>query len=142
MINKSKFFSILPPPIDSNIEVVERKNDFVWFRPDNIVCVVPKEVYQHISRAESVKQLKEFKELFGEGKFGIVTVFNPKAKMTKDDREFAANELGELAKGVAIITDSKMGKIAISMFLSIKKLNYPMRAFIDHKSAVEWLLSI
>ena len=95
-----------------------------------------------MTHAESVKQLNEFKEIFGEGKFGIITVFNPQAKMTKDDREFAANEVGQLAKGVAIITDSKMGKIAISMFLSIKKLNYPMRAFVDSASAINWLRTL
>jgi len=142
MINKSKFFQILPPPIDPNIEILERKNDFVWVNEEGVVCVVPKEVYLPMTRQEQINQLKEFKLKLGDEKFPIVTVFNPQAKMTKDDREFAANELADFAVGIAIISTSQMGRIAISLFLSIKKLSYPMKVFADEKSAISWLLSI
>jgi len=139
MIVKSKYFEQLPPPLEGEYVIQERLNDFMWVTKEKVIHVVPREKQIQLTEEQTKQQLADFKKEFGDGKYFILTVFNPATKMTKADRDFAADVLPEILDGIAIICTSAMGRIAINFLLSIRRFTYPIKLFPDKETALDWI---
>ena len=140
MEDKSSFFKFLKPgPLD---EVIERDNDFLWFDQDGILCTVPKDEMKDFTVAQMKEVVEEWdKEHEGE-KYYMISVFHPKAKITKAQRDYMAEAYAKYIKALAVINESALGRMAVNLFVGLKPPPYPLKMFKDKESAKSWLRSL
>jgi len=133
----SKYFAYLLPP--EGVEVRERLNDFFWFDDKGIVYSVPKEVQVAQTLEEANKDIQEWRAEFGEEKMNCVSVINPHAKSTKEQRDWVAEVLPSLINSWALINDSALGRMAVNLFIGLRPPEYQLKVFRDSESAKEWI---
>ena len=59
--------------------------------------------------------------------------------VTKEARDYLADEGARLIKGGALIVESALNKMLGNLFLRINKPKIPVKLFTDEKEAKEWL---
>ncbi|MEQ8471077.1 MAG: hypothetical protein RIC35_07825 [Marinoscillum sp.] len=110
----------------------------MWFDESGILCSIAKKV-----PAQTVEQAKEtmveFRKLTGGKKICLLSDSTDSPPANKELRDYAAEVIPEIAKAVAIISRSAVGKMAANLFFSIKKQPYPVKMFNDEAEAKEWL---
>lgn len=126
---------MLPSP---NTEVIEFPASTVWFDEDGILCSVAKKVpLQTIEDAK--KTMEEFRIITGGTKICMLSDSTDSPPPNKEIRDYAAEVMPEIAKAVAIISRSAVGKMAANLFFSIKRQPYPVKMFTEEVEAKEWL---
>ncbi len=120
-------------------EVIERPADFIWFSKDNILCSVPKEKAVELTMEESMKQIEEWEAEHADKKYWMLSVVNPHAKSSKEQRDWAAEILPKYVHGIACINDSALGRMAINLFIGLRPPTYPLKMFKSSEEAFEWI---
>lgn len=126
---------MVPP---ENTEVFELPNSTMWFDENGILCSVAKKVPQQ-TLEEAKKTMVEFIKITGGKKVCLLSDSTDSPPANKEMRDYAAEVIPEIAKAVAIISRSAVGKMAANLFFSIKKQPYPVKMFNDETEAKEWL---
>lgn len=126
---------MVPP---ENIQVFELPTTTMWFDESGILCAVAKKVpLQTVEEAK--KTFKEFSKITGGKKICLLSDSTNSSPANKEMRDYAAQVLPEIAKAVAIISRSAVGRMAANLFFSLKKQPYPVKMFMDEIEAKEWL---
>ena len=126
----------MTPP--ANTEVFEFPNSTIWFDEHGIMCSIAKKVPQQT--IEEAKETMEELRIITDGrKVCLLSDSTDSPPPDKEMRDYAAEVIPEIAKAVAIISRSAVGKMAANLFFSIKKQPYPVKMFTDEVEAKEWL---
>lgn len=124
--------------LPENTEVFEFPTSTMWFDENGILCSIAKKVPQQTVE-EAKKTMEEFRKITGGTKICLLSDSTDSPPANKEMRDYAAEVMPEIAKAVAIISRSAVGKMAANIFFSIKKQPYPVKMFIDENEAKEWL---
>jgi len=93
---------------------------------------------------QNVEEAKEamamLQRYVGEGRkvCMLIDVTNT-SETTREMRNFAAEQLPEIAKAIAIVSQSALGKMLANLFFSLKSQPYPVKYFNDETEAQKWL---
>ncbi len=126
---------MLPP---ENTKIIDFPNSIMWFDENGILCSVAKKVPQQTVE-EAKKTMVELKKLTGGKKICLLSDSSDATPANKEMRDYAAEVIPEIAKAVAIISRSAVGKMTANLFFSIKKQPYPVKMFNEETEAKEWL---
>lgn len=121
-----------------NIQGYEFPTSTMWFDEHGILCTVAKKVPPQ-TVGEAKETMEEFRKLTGGKKVCLLSDSTDSPAIDKEMRDYAAAVMPEIAKAVAIISRSAVGKMAANLFFSIKKQPYPVKMFTDETEAKEWL---
>lgn len=121
-----------------NTEIVEIPIWTMWFDESGILCF--------LSKKHPPQTIEESKALFSEiQKFSkgrkhcwLMDTTNFQTP-TKEARDYGASEMAKMAKAIAFISDSSLGKIVINILLTLKPQPFPAKMFTDEQEAREWL---
>ena len=126
---------MVPP---SNVKVHELYASTMWFDENGIVCSVAKKVPQQ-TLEEAKESMKEFLAITGGKKVCMLSDSSNSPPVNKEMRDYAAKVIPEVAKAIAIMSTSSVGKMAANLFFSLKKQPYPVKFFDNELEAKEWL---
>lgn len=126
---------MVPP---ENIKIIDFPTSIMWFDEDGILCSIAKKVPQQTVE-EAKKTMEEFRKITGGRKICLLSDSTDSAPANKEMRDYAAEAIPEIAKAVAIISRSAVGKMAANLFFSIKKQPYPVKMFNNETDAKNWL---
>jgi hypothetical protein len=125
----------MKPPKDA--EVFDMPTSIMWFE-DGILCSVAKKVPpQTIEEARDT--MVEFKKIVGDKKICLLSDSSDSPPVSKEMRDYAAEVIPQVAKAVAIISRSALGKMSANLFFALKKQPYPVRFFDNKEEAKQWL---
>ena len=125
----------MEPPKNSN--VIDFPTSTMWW-DEGILCSVAKKAPPQTVE-EAKKTIEEFKKITGGKKVCLLSDSTDSTPLSKEMRDYAAEVIPEIAKAIAIISRSAVGKMAANLFFSIKKQPYPVKMFTDENEAKEWL---
>ncbi len=121
-----------------NTEVFEFPTSTMWFDENGILCSIAKKVPSRTIE-EAKKTMEELRKITNGKKVCLLSDSTDSPPANKEFRDYAAEVLPEIAKAVAIISRSAVGKMAANLFFSIKIQPYPVKMFTDEIEAKEWL---
>lgn len=124
--------------VPANTKVIEFPTSTIWFDEDGILCSIAKKVPQQ-SLEDAKETMAELRKIINGKKVCMLSDSTFSAPTNKQIRDYAAEVIPEIAKAVAIISRSAVGKMTANLFFSIKKQPYPVRMFDDEIEAKEWL---
>jgi len=134
-----KYKTILPvmtPP--EHVKVYELVNSTIWFDENGILCSVSKKGPQQ-TLEEAKEGMKDFLKITGGKKVCMLSDNTESAPVNKEMRDYAAQVIPEVAKAIAILSNSSVGRMAANLFFSLKKQSYPVKFFDNEKDAKQWL---
>ncbi|MEO5603056.1 MAG: STAS/SEC14 domain-containing protein [Cyclobacteriaceae bacterium] len=126
---------MVPP---NNAKVIEFPTSTIWFDENGILCSIAKKVPQQTIE-EAKTMMEEFRKITGGKKICILSDSTDSPPVNKEMRDYFAEAIPEIAKAIAIISRSAVGKMVANLFFSIKKQPYPVKMFSDETEAKEWL---
>jgi hypothetical protein len=126
---------MVPP---ENVQVVEFPTSTMWFDEHGILCSISKKVPQQTVE-EAKKTMEDFIKLTGGKKVCLLSDSTDSTPSNKEMRDYIAEVIPEIAKAVAVISRSAVGKMVANIFFSIKKQPYPIKMFDSETEAKEWL---
>ena len=126
---------MVPP---TNVDVIELYASTIWFDENGILCSVAKKVPQQ-TLEEAEKSMEEFLAITGGKKVCLLSDSTNSPPVNKEMRDYAAKVIPEVAKAIAIMSNSSVGKMAANLFFSLKKQPYPVKFFDNEQEAKEWL---
>ncbi len=126
---------MVPP---ENVQVIEFPTSTMWFDEHGILCSISKKVPQQTAE-EAKNMIEEIIKLTVGKKVCLLSDSTDSTPVNKEMRDYIAEVIPEIAKAVAIISRSAVGKMAANLFFSIKKQPYPVKLFTDETEAKEWL---
>ena len=126
---------MIPP---ENVQVYDFPASTIWFDEHGILCSVAKKVPpQTVEEAKAT--MGEFLRITGERKVCMLSDSTNSPPVNKEMRDYAAEVIPNIAKAIAIMSKTAVGKMAANLFFSLKKQPYPVRFFDDEVEAKEWL---
>ena len=126
----------MEPP--KNAKVIDLPTSVMWFDEDGILYSVSKKVPPQ-TMEETKKGVEDFKKLTGGKKVCMLLDITNGQPSNKEVRDYAAAEMVNLTKAIAMISKSAMGKMIANLFFGLKPPPYPTKMFNDEKEAKEWL---
>ncbi|MBC8242323.1 MAG: hypothetical protein ISR50_21335 [Alphaproteobacteria bacterium] len=73
----------------------------------------------------------------------VIIIAESSSKIDQDVVNFGkSDEVASLTRAVAMVSDKKIGRIMMNLYLTVQKNPYPTRAFNDVESARAWLHSL
>jgi hypothetical protein len=126
---------MIPP---NNVKIIDFPTATMWFDEHGILCSIAKKIPSQ-SVEEARETIKEFRKITGGKKICLLSDSTDSPPANKELRDYAAEVMPDIAKAVAIISRSAVGKMAANLFFSIKKQPYPVKMFNDETEAKEWL---
>lgn len=121
-----------------NAVVTEWPTSSIWFDEDGILCMITKK-----GPVQTLEQAKaehvEFKKLLkGKMVCMLIDVTNA-SESSRETRDYAARELPNYVKALALLSGSAIGKMLAKLFITIKIQPYPTKVFANEKDAKTWL---
>lgn len=126
----------MTPP--ENAVVHDLPNSTIWFDENGILHSVAKKVPQQTLEVAKAN-LEVFKKITGGKKVCMLSDSTDSPPVNKEMRDFAAEVIPKIAKAIAIMSRSAVGKMAANLFFSLKKQPYPVKFFDNEDEAREWL---
>ncbi len=124
--------------LPQNTEIFHFPTSTMWFDENGILCSISKKVpSQTVEEAKNT--IEEFVKITGGKKVCMLSDSTDSTPVNKEMRDYIAEVLPNIAKAVAIISRSAVGKMAANLFFSLKKQPYPVKMFTDETEAKEWL---
>jgi len=124
--------------LPENSEVFEFPTSTMWFDENGILCSIAKKLPRQTVE-EAKKTMEEFIKITGGKKVCMLSDSTDSAPINKEMRDYLAEVIPEIAKAIAVISRSAVGKMVANLFFSIKKQPYPVKMFTDEREAKEWL---
>ena len=126
----------MEPP--QNATIIDSPTSIMWFDENGILCSIAKKgVRQTLEEAKVY--IEEFKKITGGKKVCLLSDSTDSTPINKEMRDYAAEVIPEIAKAIAIISRSALGKMTANLFFKIKKQPYPVKIFNEENEAKEWL---
>ena len=128
--------------IPADIKKIDFGSSIMWFDEDGVLYSKPKEGVPEpeLSREEALKQMEEFKKILGYKKACMILETNSNSKPPKkEDRDFIADQLTQVAKAMGIISSSPLSRMVANLFFGLKPPSYPVKFFSNDKDAKEWI---
>jgi hypothetical protein len=122
----------------SQAKVKEWSTSVFWFDEDGILCGVSRKGPQQ-SLEEAKQTIKEFKEFVGHEKVCMLMDVSHTAESTRELRDYAAVELPQIIKALAMVSDSALGTMLANLFFAVKSQPYPVKMFKNEAEARTWL---
>ena len=126
----------MTPP--KNAEVIELHSSTIWFDENGILCSIAKKVPQQ-TLEQAKESMIEFTKLTGGKKVCMLSDNTDSPPVNKEMRDYAAEVIPEIAKAIAVISRSSVGRMAANLFFSLKKQPYPVKFFEKEEEAKQWL---
>ena len=128
--------------IPKDAKVIDFGTSFLWFDEFNILYSLPKPGVEEpqLTREETLQQMAKFKEITGNKKVCMILETNSNSKPPKkEDRDFIAEQLSQVAKAMGIISTSPLSRMIANLFFGLKPPPYPVKFFSNEKEAQEWI---
>lgn len=113
-------------------------NSFLWFDENGILCTIAKAVPPQ-SLEDAKKGMEVFLKITGGKKVCMLSDSTNSPPVNKEMRDYAAEVIPQVAKAIAIMSRSAVGRMAANLFFSLKKQPYPVRFFDNEDEAKQWL---
>lgn len=123
--------------VPENVKVYDLPASTMWFDENGILCSIAKNLPQTLEEAK--QSMITFKQIVGNKKVCMLSDNTESPSISKEIRDYAAEVIPEVAKAIAIISRSSVGKMAANLFFMLKKQPYPVKFFNEEKEAKEWL---
>lgn len=123
------------PPKDA--KVYELPSSTMWF-DEGILCSIAKKRPPQ-SLEEAKEAMVELTRITGGKRVCLLSDSTDSPPVNKEMRDYAAEVIPQIAKAIAIMSRSALGKMSANLFFALKKQPYPVRFFNDEKEAKEWL---
>lgn len=126
----------------TDIKLIDWSTSVMWFDDDGVLYSKPKPGVPEpqLSREETLEQMKQFKKLIGNKKVCMILETNSNSKPPKkEDRDFIAEQLGEVTKAMGLISSSPLSRMIANLFFGLKPPTYPVKFFSNEKEAKEWI---
>jgi hypothetical protein len=127
---------MLVPP--DNAKVIELYTSTIWFDEDGILCSIAKKVPPQTVE-EAKESMKDFLVITGGKKVCMLSDSTNSPPVNKEMRDYAAEVIPQIAKAIAIMSNSSVGRMAANLFFSLKKQPYPVKFFENEQDAKTWL---
>jgi hypothetical protein len=121
-----------------NVKIYDLPNSTIWFDEDGILYSVAKKLPPQ-SLEDAKKSMVDFLKITGGKKVCLLSDSTDSPPVNKELRDYAAEVIPEIAKAIAIMSRSSVGKMAANLFFSLKKQPYPVKFFDDQEEARQWL---
>jgi hypothetical protein len=126
---------MVPP---GTLKIYETPTSTMWLDEDGILCSIAKKApAQSLEMAR--KNLDIINSITGGKKVCLLSDSTNSSAANKEMRDFAAEVIPQIAKAIAILSRSALGKMSANLFFALKKQPYPVRFFNNEKEAKEWL---
>ena len=128
--------------VPSNVKVIDWPTSVIWFDEDGVLYSKPKPGVQEVelSRTQTLQQMDEFKKITGGKKVCLILESNSNSRAPKkEDRDFIAEQLTQIAKAMGIISTSPLSRMIANLFFGLKPPTYPVKFFSNEKDAKEWI---
>jgi len=109
-----------------------------WFDEDGILYTVAKATGER-TLEDAKRSTAFFLELTGGKKVCMLSDSTDSPPVNKEMRDYAAEVIPQIAKAIAIISRSAVGRMAANLFFLLKKQPYPVRFFETEQEAKAWL---
>jgi hypothetical protein len=126
----------MTPPKDA--KVVDLPTSIIWFDADGILYSIAKKVPQQ-TLEEAKASLVDFLKVTGGKKVCMISDNTDSPAVNKEMRDYAAEVIPEIAKAIAVISRSSVGRMAANLFFSLKKQTYPVKFFENEDDAKQWI---
>jgi hypothetical protein len=127
--------NMVPP---KNAKVIEFPASTMWFDDNGILCSIAKKVPPQTIE-EAKKTMVEFLKITGGKKVCMLSDNTDSPPVNKEMRDYAAEVIPEIAKAIAVLSGSAVGKMAANLFFILKKQPYPVKFFDNEEEAKQWL---
>jgi phage anti-repressor protein len=126
---------MIPP---KNIKVIDFPTSIIWFDEEGILYSIAKKAPPQ-TLEEAKKTMEVFREIIGGKKVCMLSDNTDSPSVNKEMRDYFAEVIPEVAKAIAIISRSSVGRMAANLFFSLKKQPYPIKFFESEEEARIWL---
>jgi hypothetical protein len=126
----------MEPP--KNVEVIDWPTSTMWFDEEGILYSKSKKAPPQ-TLEEAKRSIERFKKITGGKKVCMLADISNSAPTNKENRDWAAQEMPNLVKAIAMISTSAMGRMVANLFFGLKPPPYPSKMFSSEKEAKEWL---
>ena len=124
--------------IPANVKVYDFSSAVMWLDEAGILCSVSKKAPAQTVE-EARETLEEFKKITGGRKVCMLLDITNSQPNTKEIRDFAAEEIRKIAKAIAMISSSALGKMIANLYFGLKPPTYPAKMFTNEQDARNWL---
>ncbi|MEX2231081.1 MAG: STAS/SEC14 domain-containing protein [Cyclobacteriaceae bacterium] len=124
--------------IPANAKIIDLTTSTLWFDENGILCSISKKASpQTLELARQT--LKDLRQYIGNDKVCMLIDATHTSETSREIRDFAAEELPKIAKAIALMSRSSLGKMLANLFFKLKAQPYPVKMFDDEQEAVRWL---
>lgn len=124
--------------VPEHARILELPTSTVWLEDSGIVGLIAKRA-QPQSVEQARESLKAFLEFVGHKKVCLLIDVTDSTENTREMRTYAAEELPRVAKAIAIVSTSALGKMVANLFFHLKSQPYPAKMFNAEAEARDWL---
>lgn len=128
--------TIMVPP--DNLKIYTTPTSSFWLDENGILCSVAKKAPPQ-TMEEARKSLELILTVTGGKKVCFLSDSTNSSAANKEMRDFAAEAIPQIAKAIAVLSKSALGKMSANLFFALKKQPYPVRFFDNENEAKEWL---
>jgi hypothetical protein len=124
--------------LPKDTEVNESPSGYWWIK-NNILYSLGKKDAVRPAKEDEEKLLEDFKKAMGNKKMCMILDITYAKPSAREDRDRAAEELANLVKAMAMVSESPLGRMVANLFFGLKPPSYPVKMFSNVKDAEEWI---
>lgn len=125
----------MKPPV--NAKLIEGELATFWFDESGILCAIAKSTPRSLDKQKNNYVL--VREITGNKKVCLLSDTTASAPQDKETRNYAAKEIPNFFKAMAVISDTVLGRFGANVFMALKDQPVPMQFFTNEADAKEWL---
>lgn len=122
----------------TNAELIETATSVQWMDENGIICSISKK-HPPQSLDETKKEIENWYKRWGNKRHCLLLDITNSSPSSKEVRDYAADELPKMAKAIAMISNSALGRMVANLFFGLKPPPYPTKMFSNEQEAKEWL---
>jgi hypothetical protein len=121
-----------------NAKVIELPTSTIWLDDEGILRSISKKAPKQ-TLEQTRNSLEILKKYINNQKVCMLLDVTNSSEAPREVRDFAAQALPEIAKAIAMISQSALGKMLANLFFSLKSHPYPVKIFNNENEALQWL---
>lgn len=124
--------------IPENAKIIELPTSTLWFDESGILYSISKKVPPQ-TLEQTQETMAALRRHLGPEKVCMLIEVTHSTETTLEVRSYAAEELPKIAKAIAMVSKSALGKMLANLFFRLKSQPYPVKMFDDEIDAKAWL---
>lgn len=124
--------------VPPNAKVIVLSTSTFWLDDEGILRSISKKGPTQ-TLEEIRNNFENLKQYINHKKVCILMDVTNSSETSREVRDFAAQELPGIAKAIAMISQSALGKMLANLFFRLKSHPYPVKVFNNEKEALQWL---